>query len=117
MPVNVSLELGSIVETESQIRWHTHTFSLLGGKVECEHIVWDKLLVHHLVENRSHTFLSELWISKTNDSLKVATSENSALLLNITEFLVLNVDLTSGLFTVTCTKSDIVSDKMSCKST
>jgi len=94
MPVDLSLEFGLIVVTEGHIGLHTLCFSLLGGEVESEHVSFQKLLVDHLIENWGDSFLGKSWISHTDNSFEIASSEDGLLLLYVTEFLVLNMDLT-----------------------
>jgi len=66
---------------------------LLGGEVKSKNISFQKLLVDHLIENWGDSFLSESWISHTDNSLEIASSEDSLLLFNVTELLVFNVNL------------------------
>jgi hypothetical protein len=51
-------------------------------------------LVDHLIENWGDSFLGKSWVSHTDNSFEIASSEDGLLLLYVTEFLVLNMDLT-----------------------
>jgi len=72
---------------------NTLLLSLFGSEIESKYISFKKLLVDHFIEHWSNSFLSKSWISHTDNSLEVASGKDSLLLLDITEFLVLNVDL------------------------
>jgi hypothetical protein len=54
-------------------------------------------LIDHFVEDWGDTSLSERWISQSYNSLEVGACENSVLLLNITKFLILNMNLSTWL--------------------
>lgn len=68
--------------------------------------------MHHFIEYWSNSSLSKSWVSKTNDSFEVRSSENGMLSLNITELLVFNMNLTTGLTSLAGTKSKIVGNEV-----
>ena len=72
-------------------------------------------MVHHFVEDWLDVFLGESWVGHTNDTLEVVASENGLLLLNVTEFLVLNNNLTIRLGAVASTQSNIIGHEVACK--
>jgi len=72
---------------------NTLLLSLFGSEIESKYISFKKLLVDHFIEHWGNSFLSKSWISHTDNSLEVASGKDSLLLLDITEFLVFNVDL------------------------
>lgn len=88
----------------------------MGGEVEGEHVTLQQLLVHHLIEHWSNSLLGKSWVGHTNNGFKVISSEDGLLLLNVTEFLVLNVDLSGGLSTIAGTESYIIGDEVTHKS-
>ena len=67
VPVNIARELGLIIVAESQVRFLTLSFILGRSKIECEHIAFEQVLFHHLVEDRCNSRLGKSGISKTND--------------------------------------------------
>jgi len=104
VPVHITLEFLFIIITKSHVWFNASTFSLLGSQIEREDIVFQQFLIHHFIENWSDTFLSKGWISHTNDGFKVVASEDSLLLLNITELLIFDENLTWW-WTITGTNS------------
>jgi len=116
VPVNVTIKLGLIVISKSKIRFHSiFMFVLKSGQVEWENIRLQKMLLDHFIKNWSNSSFSEGWISKTNNGFEIRASENSMLLLDITELLIFDVDLSTRLRTFAWPKSDIISDEMTSK--
>ena len=75
------------------------------------------MLVHHFVEDWLDAFLGESWVSHTDDGLEVRASEDGRLLLDITEFLISNVNLSAAGRAVASSNSDIIGHKVSGKGT
>jgi hypothetical protein len=75
------------------------------------------MLVHHFVEDWLDSFLGKSWISHTDNGLEVGASENGGLFLDITEFLISNVNLSTASRTIASTNSDIIGHEMSRKGT
>ena len=113
MPCDISYILLFIVVTKSHVGLHSSCLLLLGSEIEGEDITFQKLLVHHLIKNWDNTWLCKFWIGHTNDGFEVVSSKNCSLLLNITELLVFNMDLSTRLRPITRAKSEVVSNKMS----
>lgn len=114
--MDVAGELGYIVVSKSEIRLHSQTFGLLGGQVEGEDVLCQKLLANHLVEHWCNSFLGKSWVSHSNDSFEVLSGENSRLFLDISEFLVLNVDLTIRL-SIAGANSHVILDEVTSEGT
>jgi hypothetical protein len=53
------------------------------------------MLLNHLIENWSDSSLSKSWISKTDNSLEVRSSEDGVLSFDITELLIFDVNLSA----------------------
>jgi hypothetical protein len=53
------------------------------------------MLLNHFVENWSNSSLGKSWVSKTNNGFEIRASENSVLLLDITELLIFDVNLSA----------------------
>lgn len=75
------------------------------------------MLVHHFVEDWFDSFLGESWISHTDNGLEVRSSENGGLFLDITEFLISNVNLSTAGGAVASSNSDIIGHEVSGKGT
>jgi hypothetical protein len=67
----------------------------LSGEIESKNVALKQFLVNHLIENWLDATFSESWIGHTDNSFEVISSEDSLLFLDITEFLVLNVNLSA----------------------
>lgn len=70
--MDVSLELGLVVITESKVRLSVESvLVILTGQIESENVALKKVLLNHLVENWGNSFLSQGWVSETNNGLEV----------------------------------------------
>lgn len=70
--MDVSLELGLVVITESKVRLSVvSVLVILTGQIESENVALKKVLLNHLVENWGNSFLSQGWVSETNNGLEV----------------------------------------------
>lgn len=70
--MDVSLELGLVVITESKVRLSVESvLVILTGQIESENVALKKVLLNHLVENWGNSFLSQGWVSETNDGFEV----------------------------------------------
>ena len=101
MPCDISCILKSVVVAKSHVRLHASCLLLLGGEIEGEDIAFKKLLIHHLIKDWDNSWLCKLWIGHTDDGFEVVSSENCLLFLDITELLILNMDLSAGLRSIT----------------
>jgi len=75
------------------------------------------MLIHHFVEYWFNSFLGKCWISHTDDCLEIGASEDSRLFLDISEFLISDMNLSGTGGRVTGTNSDIIGHEMSRKGT
>lgn len=91
--MDVAGVLSLIVVTYLQVSLEALGLFISIGEVEGEEVVLEQVLTHHLVEDWSHSLLSEGWVSQTNDGLEVGASEDGPLLKHLTKLLVLDVDL------------------------
>ena len=88
VPGHFSLELRFVVIAKGEV------WIYLGSgrcQIEGKKVVLHELLFNYIVEHRGHTWLSQSRISKANDCFE-ASVENTLLILDVAEFLVLNFD-------------------------
>lgn len=115
MPVEFTAELARVVIAERQVRLVTHaSFFLPSRQVESEHVARQKMLVHHLIENRSDTLLGESWISHTDDSFEVITGEDGLLSEDVSELLLRDVNLAAR-HAIARAQADVIKNEVSGK--
>ena len=104
MPNKITFELGLIIVSERQVR-----FRILSSdcQIECKEVILEQVLLHHVVEYRGDASLCKCWICHANDRFE-ASVENTSLLLDLAELLVLDAD-----GAVTLSDSQIVHEEMS----
>ena len=102
-PLDFSFEFTFIVITKCDFRESALIFILYSGQVKRKKVFGDKSLFHYCIKHRKDIFRSLLWMSKTNDGLKVIASENSFCFFNITKLKIFKMDCV-----LTFSKSDIV---------
>ena len=104
MPNKITFELGLIIVSERQVR-----FRLLSSdcQIECKEVILEQVLLHHVVEYRGDAPLCKCRICHANDRFE-ASIENTSLLLDLAELLVLDAD-----GAVTLSDSQIVHEEVS----
>lgn len=115
IPMNISLVFSSIYVTKRQIRFNPILFLIFEtSQIKWKNITFKKMLLDHFIENWSDTSFSQCWIGKTNDCFEVWSRKYCVLTFNISKFLILNMDLTTGCSSFAGTQSDVISHKMPC---
>lgn len=90
MPNHVASVLAFVIVAEGQLRVQTtHLFIHFWSQEEGKQVILEKLLLNHVVKHWCDASFSEIRVSQSNNGIKILP-ENTILLFNIAEFLVLN---------------------------
>ena len=117
MPNHITGVFALIVVSKGQL-WikSIHFFVHLWGQIKCKNIILEKFLVDHVIKHWSNSFLSEIWVGKSNNSIKIF-SEDAIFFFNVTKLLSLYDELRARLAKFTSTNSEIINVKMTTKTT